>query len=255
MVVSDHAEADITMDSPTTVGDDAHSAAWLQVNTPGQALSVAGSDRDWLFPGVDEVFRSIYTSLGLGFSSEVVAVSSAIAGEGKTTLSVGLGVTLAQDFPETRVLVVETDLASPVLAEDFGVEPNPGLVDCVHSGASIQDAYRATFLDNLHVLPVGGPLRGAGRVLRSIRLASAVDAMRQTHDVIIMDVPAILVNSDAVLLTDLADGVMCVVRAGVTPMALVNKAIAQLDADKLRGVVLNGSHSAVPGWIRRMWAQ
>jgi capsular exopolysaccharide synthesis family protein len=247
-------EEDTTMDASSAPGPDPDNRLRVSDGSP-QVLAVAEQGRDWLFPGLDEYFRGIYTRAGLGFASEVLAVCSAVGGEGKTTLSIGLGVTLAQDFPESRILIVETDMKDPVLAADFDVEPTPGLVDCVHTGAPIQEAYRTTFLDNLHVVPVGGPLQGAGRLLRSIRMASAIDAMRQTHDVIILDVPPILVNSDGVLLTDLADGVMCVIRAGVTPMELVNKALGQLDAEKLRGVILNGSDSSVPRWIRRMWAQ
>ena len=52
--------------------------------------------RDWLFAGADELFRGLYTRAGIGFTSEVLAVSSAIAGEGKTTVSLGLAVTVAQ---------------------------------------------------------------------------------------------------------------------------------------------------------------
>ena len=251
MVVIDKQEAAVEMT------DDARSPnqpGWLRVGNGAQPLAVNEGPRDWLFAGVDEVFRGIYTRAGLGFSSEVVAVCSAIRGEGKTTVSIGMGVTLAQDFPDMRVLIVETDVNNPVLATDFDVAPNPGLIDCVHTGAALQDAYRPTFLDNLHVAPVGGPLRGAGRIMRSVRMASAIDAMRQTHDIIILDIPPILVDSDSVLLTDLADGVIHVVRAGVTPLDIINKGISQLDAEKLRGVVLNGSDSAVPAWIRRMWA-
>ena len=75
-----------------------------------------------MVPGLDEYFRGIYTRAAVGFGSEVLAISSAIGGEGKTTLSVGLAITLAQDFPERRVLLVETDFQSPVLAADL-VEP------------------------------------------------------------------------------------------------------------------------------------
>jgi len=243
------------MDAEITPYHEASEPSWLQVNDGRQPVATGDGGREWLFPGVDEHFRGIYTRAGLGYTSEVVAVCSAIGGEGKTTVSVGLGVTLAQDFPDSRILIVETDVTSPVLATDFDVDPTPGLVDCVHAGESVQLAYRPTFLENLHVVPVGGPLRGAGRVLRSIRMASAIDAMRETHDLVILDVPPILVNSDSILITDLADCVICVVRMGVTPLELVNKAISQLDAEKLRGVVLNGANSAVPGWLRGMWAQ
>jgi Mrp family chromosome partitioning ATPase len=83
-------------------------------------------------------------------------------------------------------------------------------------------------------------------------MAMAVDAMRTTHDVVILDVPAVLGNSDSVLLTDLADGVLFVVRAGVTPAALVDKALEDIDAGRLRGLVLNGAHSSIPKWLRRL---
>src|SRR5215208_3250790 len=79
--------------------------------------------RDWLFAGADELFRGLYTRAGIGFTSEVLAVSSAMAGEGKTTVSLGLAVTVAQDYPERRVCLVESDFQRPTLAEDFGVEP------------------------------------------------------------------------------------------------------------------------------------
>jgi Mrp family chromosome partitioning ATPase len=76
--------------------------------------------------------------------------------------------------------------------------------------------------------------------------------MRATHDVVILDLAAILVNSDALPLTDLADGVIIVVRAGVTPSNLVNKSIRLIDDAKMLGVVLNGVRSYVPGWLRRL---
>jgi Mrp family chromosome partitioning ATPase len=69
---------------------------------------------------------------------------------------------------------------------------------------------------------------------------------------VILEAPALLVNSDAIMLSDLADGTILVVRAGVTPSASVHKALEQIDESKVRGVVLNGSHSSLPGWLRRL---
>src|SRR5919109_814355 len=130
--------------------------------------------RDWLFTGADELFRNLYTRAGIGFTSEVLCVSSAIAGEGKTTVSLGLAVTVAQDYPERRVLLVETDFQRPTLATDFGVEATPGLIDCIVGDEPLELALRGTFLDNLHLLPVGGPAPGHGRALRSGRMAAIV---------------------------------------------------------------------------------
>lgn len=227
--------------------------SWLSPNPgTGRTQDLAVSDNQWLFPDADEYFRSIYTRAGTGFVPEVLAVSSAITGEGKTTVSVGLAVTMAQDFPEHRVLLVETSLHKPVLADDFGVEDTPGLVDCLVAGEPLLAACRPTYIDNLHIVPAGNVHGVVGRPLRSSQLAVVVDAMRQNYDTVILDLPSILTNSDAVLLTDVADGTICVVRAGVTPVTLVSRAVEQIEDTKLRGVVLNGSDTAVPGWLRRL---
>jgi protein-tyrosine kinase len=250
-------EPEVPMDGVSTIdavnGSNSNDGNWLQTNPKGGSLAnfVEGR-RDWMFPDGDELFRGIYTRAGTGFGSDVVAVCSAVIGEGKTSVSVGLAVTIAQDFPDRRVLLVETDVHRPVLAEDFATEPTPGLLDCLINHEPLQVACRPTFLENLHVVPAGGSEHVPGRPLRSSQMAAVVDMMRQTYDVIILDLPAILANSDSILLTDLADGVICVVRAGTTPAALVNRAIEQIEEGKLRGLVLNGSSSAVPGWLRRL---
>src|SRR5262249_1992929 len=131
-------------------------------------------------------------------------------------------------------------------------DPNPGLVECVLGEDPVELAFRPTFLDNLHLIPVGGPGRGPGRVLRSSRMAALVEILRQCYDLVVVDSPPLLVNSDSVMLSDLADGTILVVRAGVTPQSTLSRAIDQIDESKLRGVVLNGSKSAVPGWLRRL---
>jgi capsular exopolysaccharide synthesis family protein len=216
-----------------------------------QAFSTE-APREWTFTGSDEVFRSIYTRAGTGFGREVIAVCSAIDGEGKTTVAMGLAIALAQDFPSRRVLLVETDLQRPVLADDFATEAAPGLVDCLVYGAPLQDACRGTFLDNLHIVPAGQPISVSGRPLRSSQMAAVVDHMREMYDVVILDVPAVLSNSDAALLTDLADGVVWVVRAGVTAQPLVSRGLEQIEEMKVRGMVLNGTRSSAPNWLRRI---
>lgn len=236
-------------DSPDT---NAAREASLRANTQGRDLATFDAPRAWLFPEGDELFRGIYTRAGTGFTSEVLAVCSAVAGEGKTTVGVGLAITIAQDFPERRVLLVETDLQRPVLSEDFEIDSTPGLIDCLINAEPLLSACRPTFLENLHVVPAGDAERVTGRPLRSSRMAAVVEAMRQNYDVVILDLPAVLLNSDAILLTDLADGVICVVRAGVTPAALVNRVVDQIESSKFRGIVINGSGTAVPGWLRRL---
>jgi capsular exopolysaccharide synthesis family protein len=222
----------------------------LRLDDRGTAL-ITREPREWFLPGADEFFRRIYTRAG-GARSEVLAVSSAVPGEGKTTISLGLGVTLAEDFPDRRVLVVETDLQKPVMARDFDLDPSPGLIECLMNGEPVEMAYRATLLENLQLVPGGAATRNPGRWLRSSNMALAIDSMRTTHDVVILDIPAVLGNSDALLLTDLADGLLFVVRAGATPASVVGKALEDIDQNRMRGLILNGSKSSIPGWLRRL---
>jgi capsular exopolysaccharide synthesis family protein len=207
--------------------------------------------REWGVPGADDVFRGIYTRCGTG-SSDVLAICSALTGEGKTTLGLGLATTIAQDFPDRRVLLVEADLKRPVLATDFDVASSPGLAESLLGTHALQLVYRDTFLENLNFVPAGKVPKGAGRLIASSRMAAAVDLMRQTHDIVILDTPALLSDTDALMLSDLADGIVFVVRSGVTSLTQMNKAIGQLDEDKIRGIVLNAAQSSIPGWMRRM---
>src|SRR5437763_349120 len=151
-------ESDIpaAIDGGLTDRGDEPAGTWLQTNKRGE-LASTGSARSPQFPETDELFRGIYTRAATGFAAEVVAVCSALAGEGKTTVAVGIAVTVAQDFPERRVLLVETDLQRPVLAEDFGIEASPGLADCLVTGPSLLSVCRPTHLENLHILPAGVP--------------------------------------------------------------------------------------------------
>lgn len=236
------------------VSTDASSAS----SSPGSLTRVGWSralanptTREWVLPAGDELFRGIYTRAGTG-GSEVLAITSAITGEGKSTVSLGLAVTMAQDFPDRRVLLVETDLQNPSLARDFEFDPNPGLINHLVEDEPLESIYRSTEIDNLYILPSGGPVTNPGRLLRSSLMVSAVTTMRDTYDLVILDLTSILVNSDALPMADLADGVIVIVRAGVTPISLVNKAVKLLDESKLLGVVLNGTRSSVPGWLRRL---
>lgn len=234
-----------------TVDDTKTSGGMLQPGDHGESPAY-GSSRKPIFPDAEEMFRGVYTRAGLT-APGVIAVTSAIGGEGKTTIALGLAVMVAQDFPERRVLLVEADLRQPVLAADFGVDASPGLTESLEGVYPVGLGYRETFLPNLWLLPAGEATPNPSRLLRSSRFPAVLAATRRNHDIVIVDTPALLVSSDAALVTDQADGVIMVVRSGVTPMSVVNRALDLIDDERMRGMVLNGAQSAVPGWIRRLF--
>jgi len=207
--------------------------------------------RGWLIPGGDELFRSVYTGFQVGAPTSF-AVCSAVSGDGKTTLSLGLALTFAQDLPDRRVVVVETDLWRPVLAQDFGLEPAPGLVDALLDRVPTHEILRPTSLDNLSLVVAGSAAGSAQRLLRSSRMPQVMDELRHMHDVVIVDTPATLAHSEVSLLARMVDDVVFVVRTGVTPAHDLASALGRLQGAKIRGIVVNDARSSVPNWVRRL---
>jgi len=205
----------------------------------------------WLIPGADELFRSLYTAFEV-MQGTSFAVCSAVSGEGKTTISLGLALAIAQDLPDRRVVVVETDLWRPVLAKDFGIDPTPGLVDSLLDRVPALGTLRATALDNLSLVVAGAPAAGAQRLLRSARMPQIIEELRRTHDVVIVDTPAVLAHSEVALLARMVDDVVFVVRTGVTPTHDLTSGLARIQGARLRGIVVNDARSSVPGAVRRL---
>lgn len=215
-----------------------------------QAITEAAY-RDWLIPGAEDLFRTVYTR-ACPAPRDVIAVCSALAGEGRTTVSLGLAVTIAADHFERSVVLVEADVLNPALAADFQMPPQPGFAECASGEVSLVAACRPTFLENLFVIPAGGPVRSAGRLLHSHRVVSLMRELREAFDTVILDVPAVLSTSASTGLANQADGVLLVVRAGTTPAPLVTQALSHFEEQMVRGIVLNGTHSRIPKWLRSL---
>jgi Mrp family chromosome partitioning ATPase len=199
----------------------------------------------------DEILRGLYTRSNLHWG-EVIAVSSAVNGEGRTSVSLGLATTMSHDFPDRQLLVVETDVTRPVFAADVGLERAPGLSDCIAAGRVLAAAIRPTSLANVCLMPVGEVAERSERILGSPNLKLVVDELRTGFDLVLLDAPPLLSNSDGGPVAALSDGVILVVRAGSTRVEQAEQALARVGGPRLRGVVLNGAVSSVPGWLQRL---
>ena len=213
---------------------------------PARAIRPAAA-----IPGADELFRSLYTGFDLSKGASL-AICSAISGEGKTTISLGLAVAMAHDLPDRRILVIETDLWRPVLASDFALEPEPGLVDCLLGRESLAAALRPTALRNLFLLVAGKAGPNAQQLLRSARMPELLAELKKDFDLLIVDTPAALAHSEVALVARMVDEAVFVVRTGVTPSGQLQTALDRLQSAKVRGVVLNDARSSVPELIRRV---
>lgn len=207
--------------------------------------------RGWVVAGAEELFRSLYTEFAVS-SGNSFAICSAVQGEGKTTISLGLGIAIAQDLPDRRVVIVETDVWRPVLAKDFGLDPTPGLVDCLLDRQPVLSALRPTSLDNLSLMVAGGAAANGQRLLRSARMPQIIEELRRSHDIVILDTPAALAHSEVALLGKMVQEVVFVVRTGVTPAKDLSSALNRLQGSKVRGIIVNDACSTVPAAVRRI---
>jgi Mrp family chromosome partitioning ATPase len=139
---------------------------------------------------------------------------------------------------DRRVCVVDADLRAPQLRQIFDLPEGPGLSDVLSERARLEDALVHIEDLNLTVLP-GGDATAQPELLGSIAMRRIMQALRAQFDRIVIDAPAAIPVADVALLTPLVDGLMLVVRSGVTPKPAIQDAISGINSDKLLGVVLN----------------
>lgn len=176
---------------------------------------------------------------------QVLVVTSAVPGEGKTTVAAALGSALART--SQRVLLVDADFRRRGLSRRFGMRPGsgsgqrPGLWEVALGGADIESAFRPGPTDGLWVLPASPDSEGADRVASGF--PAVIAAARDRFDLVIVDAGALLVGGeDAESVAWSCDASVLVVGRD-TPAHLVAEAAAMLRSldVKVLGAVANGT--------------
>jgi protein-tyrosine kinase len=185
-------------------------------------------------------YRTLRTRLqqaANGRSINALVVTSPGRREGRTHTASSLALSMTKEF-DRRVCIVDADLRGPQLREIFGLPEGPGLSDVLIERARLEDALVHIDDLNLTVLP-GGDAAAQPELLGSIAMRRIMQALRAQYDRIVIDAPAAIPVADVALLTPLVDGLMLVVRSGVTSKPSIQDAISGINSDKLLGVVLN----------------
>ena len=170
-------------------------------------------------------------------------VTSPGAGDGKTTTSANLALTMAQDFSH-RVILVEADLRRPTLAGLCGVSPDRGLVDVLIGGAALEDVLVRIPDQNLFVLPAGQVTSRSTELLGSTIMARLIETLRNRFDRLVIDSPPVTL-ADTHVLARLVDGMLIVVRAGVTSKPALEHALEGIERERIAGLVLNDIEQSV----------
>ncbi len=197
---------------------------------------------------VAESFRAALTSIlhaGTGrLPPQVLVVTSASPGEGKTSVTSNLAVSFAEIHH--RVLVIDADLRRPRLHEVFNVPNRWGLTNLLQRSESLQSCpfesmARETAVPGLYVLPSGPAVPSATSLLHSRRTAELLDRVKREFDTVLIDTPPVLDVADARVLGPLSNGVILVVRAGSTKRDAAGMSAERIcrDGGRLLGAILN----------------
>jgi Mrp family chromosome partitioning ATPase len=112
-----------------------------------------------------------------------------------------------------------------------------------------ETAIQTTGVDRLSILPIGEPAHNFPLAIRTPALPDVIAQLRPLFGLIVLDLPAVLNSTDTQVLSRLADQLLLVVRANVTPAKLVRQALDQLGEEKFLGVVLNDGGPDLPSWL------
>lgn len=179
-----------------------------------------------------------------------VGLISSAAGEGKTTMSLGLAAAMAQE-PNRRVLLIEADLRKPSIDAHLGISHVPGLGDWLARSGNQPVPLRLLKPHGFFLLSAGteavwgeNPER-----LGSERMATLLQAARRYFDFVVVDCPPLIPVADSVILQDMLDGFLFVVRARHAPRETILRALSHLKADRIQGVVFNDCHELLPSYF------
>lgn len=191
---------------------------------------------------VAECARSVRTNLlfmGADRSLKKLLLTSAGTGEGKTTTSISLAVTMAQ--AGNRVVLLDTDLRKPRLHRAFGVSGEVGITSVLVETATLDEAIKKTEVVGLDVLPCGPLPPNPADLLHSDRFRNLLDRLAEKYDRVLLDSPPVGVVTDAAILSQHVDGCLLVIQAKSTTKESARRARRRLVdvGANIVGVVLN----------------
>ena len=164
-------------------------------------------------PGFSESIRllRIRVQKAMGEDKKVLLISSAIPGEGKTTVSTNLAVSLASHG--NSVLLVDCDMRNPSVARALDVSSKTCIYDYVSGRCSVEELIAPTEIQNLSVISGGeGCQDNAAELLSHEKTAALVKACRRLYDYVILDTPPCSLLADASEIAEVADCGLLVVR-------------------------------------------
>ncbi len=181
-----------------------------------------------------------------------VGVTSAREQEGKTTVAIGLALTLAVDTWK-RVLLIDGNMRNPSVHRFFGLPESPGLTDLLESHQDYRQAVVQMEAFPLCLLPGGTPHDTPTELLALGRFAAVMSQLKKAFDHIVVDCPNAMKNADVELIGKQLEGVVLVVETDTTQLSLIKAMKFKLEGNHLPilGIAMNRHGIGVPSFLNR----
>lgn len=208
------------------------------VTPDGERTQISEEYRLVKRPLLSNAFRRDGKAIARG---NLIMVTSALPGEGKTFTAINLAMSIAQERDQT-VLLVDADVAKASIPEFLGIPYEKGLLDVLADPSiPLSDVMIRTQIENVSILPAGRRHRQSTELLASEAMRKLVDdlATRYPDRIVIFDSPPLLATSEASVLGSHMGQIVMVVETGKTPQEAVREALNHIDQCEFVGVVMN----------------
>lgn len=191
---------------------------------------------------ISELYRMLQANLRFLSSDKelkVIAVTSSVPQEGKSTVSANLAAAMAQ--LGRRVLLVDADMRHPSQHHIWELTNEVGLSNVIVGQAELKMAVKEV-MPNLNVLTAGVTPPNPVALLDSERMASLIEHFSENYDFVIIDTPPLVLAADALILGKMTDGTLLVTRPGIVDISSATSARESLERTQLNvlGLVVNG---------------
>lgn len=189
---------------------------------------------------VAESYKLLRANVMYSFSSEskchVVGIMSSVRGEGKSTTACNLAYAMAETGKKT--LLIEGDLRLPSISEKLGLKRSPGLTDLLVTEEPTANVLQhCNLIPKLDIITAGSPTPNPAELLGSNVTKEVMRTLAKHYEYIVIDLPPIIAVSDALVISELLDGVIMVVRDNYATRKELAEAMRQL---KMMGVRILG---------------
>lgn len=188
---------------------------------------VLTKDAPW---GVQEAYKSLRTNVLFSLPDsecKVIGVTSAAAGDGKSTNATNLAISMGQI--DSKVLLVEGDMRRPGVSPILQIKGKPGLSDLLARQSEFTDCLRHMAEYGIDVIPAGSIPPDPTWLLQSKVMRVLIDQLKKMYHFIIIDFPPVTAVTDVSIMSQYCDGFVMVVRHNVTDTRLIRAALQQMD--------------------------